>query len=394
VGDTVLMQGTAVDPEGDPIVTYWDFDDGNDTDRDGDPGNDRDGLGPEASHAYPVPGDYNVTFWYSDGETKKFCLDENCTTYQSHWGKQEIPIFVRLNQFPVVALGNHSAVAGQPVLLRVAILDADGDSLLVTWNFGDGTANGTNATVGQRGVPTVFQLFQEHVYTSPSVCAVNASRACPLNLTITAFDGNDTAVVTGFVFVESFNLPPVIRSVAVLRDDENRTAAANSTFLFNSTAVLRLNMTDAEGDPIDIAVDWGDGNVTSARVALVISGNTTSVDVEGAVDECTLNAEDHIVCYFSHVYGDIGDAELVNYTISVTLADGQVYADIDMENETVTSISHVIHDFATVQILHPRLHGLGPWDGWDFGTLAVVLGLPALLVGRTAWRIHKERKEE
>ncbi|HKZ98820.1 MAG TPA: PKD domain-containing protein [Thermoplasmata archaeon] len=388
VGEPVLMQGTATDPEGDPVVTYWDFDVATDSDGDGDPTQDRDAPGPEATHAYDAPGDYNVAFWASDGETKKRCTDDNCSNSITHWRKQEVPITVRLNQLPVIALANHTALVNEPVLLRIAILDADGDSLLVTWDFGDGSANATNQTLE---VGTV-EFFQEHVYTTPSLCPGVPARLCPTNLTVTVFDGTDTVVDVKVVYVESFNLPPVIRSLTVLR--ENRTAAPNSTFLYNTTAVLRLNMTDAEDDPINVTISWGDGDTATARVTLVTVDNTTSVAVEGDADECTLNPEGHIVCYFSHVYGDIGDAELRGYPISVTITDGRVYADIDPVNGTLTTISHTIRDSATVQIQHPRLHGLGPWDGWDFSTLAVVLGLPGFLVGRAAWRIHREREEE
>ena len=383
VGEAVTMRGSATDPEGDPIDpdrdVYWDFDDLADSDGDGDPETDRDAPGFEASHPYPAAGNYTISLWATDGETKKLCIGEDCTS--THWTRTRVPITVRNNLAPLIALVEHAGLADETLLLRAFVHDADGDSLLVTWDFDDGSANATNATVGQRGITTGFEVFQEHVYAKASVCDTNRSRACPYNLTITVSDGTDTTVATSPVFIESFNLPPVVFGVTVFRT--NGTVATDSTFLFNSTAVVRLNFTEPEVDPVNITVEWGDGSVNITRV----TGPTDPA--------CSADALGNTICEFSHVYGDIGeDEELRNYTILVFITDDEEYANIDPPNGTSISIGHTIRTEVDIYILHPRPHGVSPWDWWDYGTLAAVLGIPGILIGRVAWRLRKESREE
>ncbi|MGQ0798013.1 MAG: hypothetical protein ACT4OI_09180, partial [Methanobacteriota archaeon] len=383
VGEAVTMEGSVSDPEGDPIdplrQIYWDFDILVDSDGDGNPETDRDAFGLAASHAYAAVGSYTLSLWATDGETKKFCLDESCTSWITHWTRARVDIVVQENQAPVIVLDAHRGEADRSILLRAAVLDPDGDSLLITWNFGDGTANATNATVGQRGVVLTEEVFQEHVYANASVRRnETATWLFPYNLTVSVSDGSMNVSETRPVYVEAFNFPPVLLPSATFT--ENLTA--NSTFLYNTTAVLRVKMTDPEGDPIDLAIDWGDGNVTTVA----------TLDSE----DCTRDASGQTLCEFTHLYGDIGDVdESRQYTINVTITDNEEYEVFDFVNGTVrTSLRHTVYQDVPVIVVHPRLHGLGPWDVWDFSTLAVVLGLPAFLLGRAAWNIRRERQQE
>lgn len=63
------------DPDGDPLVYIWDFNDDYDSDGDGNPANDRDATGVNVTHRYTTPGQYRVTLTVSDGE-----LSDQATT--------------------------------------------------------------------------------------------------------------------------------------------------------------------------------------------------------------------------------------------------------------------------------------------------------------------------
>lgn len=406
VNETVPMQSIWLDPEGDPLTIYWDFDAAVDTDGDGTANNDRDALGPDASHVYAEMGNYTLTVWATDGVDKRLCLDSDCTTSDDHWTDQEISIVVRANVLPRILIGNQTAVVGEPVSLRVVVFDADGDSLLITWDFGDGSPTVENTTIGTRGVPQTWEVFQVHTYPSASLCPGDAAAFCAgrYNLTVTASDGNDTVNATLPVVVESFDDPPAQPILALYwlnetGGNETLELAEDNQFLYDTVVAVQVNLTlDQERDAMAVTVTWSDGNVTRAAVAL-LDGNVSVIVVDGTDDDgCQVGGEDLIVCFFYHRYGDIGTDDLRDYTILVSVTDNKAYLDYCPDDpacpEGYIIRPHTKSGNLTVSILHPRLHGPGPWDVWDVGTLGVVLGIPAVLLGRAAWRIRRERREE
>lgn len=374
VGEQVPIEGTWTDPEGDPLTFFIDFDDRIDGDGDGKPAMDRDFIGNQTSHAYMVPGNYSVTLWATDGVDKKFCLDRaDCTQNFSHWRSQTIPFNVGPNRRPIVALSNHSAFADEPVVLRVVVFDPDGDSLTVTWNFGDGTETPTNVTTASRESPQTPTLHQSHIYA-------HVGRH---NLTVEVSDGNETINMTREVIVESFNLPPNIIQIQVLR--ANLTSAGNNTFQINETVVLRITLYDPEGDDLEIRVDWADGNVS------VMSVNVT------AGPDCIVDELNRTLCSFtvSHAYGDPEGSGKIKYTINVTVTDDNEYLEWNYTAWKVERIqSHVGSLQAPLFINDPVPVVPDVWDVWDFSTFTVIVGIPIFLVTRWAWRVRKERKEE
>ena len=77
VNEEVLFSANgSYDPDGDPLLYFWDFSDAEDSDGDGDPANDRDATGINVTHRYSSPGQYRVILTVSDGELS----DEASTT--------------------------------------------------------------------------------------------------------------------------------------------------------------------------------------------------------------------------------------------------------------------------------------------------------------------------
>jgi len=378
VNESVVLDANAQDREGDSLVFFWDFDNRTDSDGNGDPTNDRDATTNVASHVYAAEGDYNVTFWASDGENKKLCTspDRLCTTYRSHWAAQTIPILVRVNRAPILGHSNQTALIGAVTTYRIVVLDPDGDSLNVTWAWGDGSANSTNATVGIRGVAETLELFQSHAYDAAGI----------YNLTVIVSDGEGQVQETKEVFVESLNDPPLLTGITVYL--ENWTESTNSTFRAGELVRINVTMWDPEGDSLRLEVAWGDGNVTA-------------LEVTGAGESCTTTGDNRTVCTFSHEYADTGEL-FHNYPIVVTLTDGKVWFQRNVTDVNGTVIvgppiirPHTKNLTVVVIIANPQVRGgLGPWDWIDYTTFSAVLGLPIALAGRWAWRARKERREE
>jgi PKD repeat protein len=98
------------DPDGDPISFSWDFGDG------------ATATGAAASHDYTTSGSYTITLVADDGHGGTVTLQHAVTVNA-----------VPTGDFTVVATGLH-------VDLVATGLDTDGDTLVYTWDFGDGTA--------------------------------------------------------------------------------------------------------------------------------------------------------------------------------------------------------------------------------------------------------------
>ncbi len=303
VGEPVLMVGNVTDPEGSPTTAYWDFDNRTDSTSTGDPTRNRDADGTMATHTYTVPGRYNITLWATDGE-KKLCLDSTCTNYTTHWTKAVVPIEVRNNAAPNLAVDPATGTVDTPTLLHAYVYDSDGDSMTVRWDFGDGTPEATDVTgTSPRGSSQGFSLFQEHIYTWPRSYTV----------TLHVDDGNSTTNLSENIFIESYNLPPVLLAIDVNR--ENGTPAGNNTFVLNELVVISVRVYDDENDTLSLSVDWADGTF-----------DNRTLDPKSA-SECYVDDLSRKVCTvsFAHAYGDIGADEFRGYLVLVSATDNRVY---------------------------------------------------------------------
>ena len=394
LGETVPMEGSSTDPEGDLITYYWDFDGAADSDGDGDPASDRDALGNRTSHAYLVAGDYNATLWATDlmpdGREKVLCADPySCDPAFSHWRRQVVPVRVQPNQAPFVTVDQTYARIDEPVLLDAVILDPDGDTMNVTWIFGDGSANVTTTHNGTRWSPEAIQVLETHVYTA--LGSWNNS----FNLTVRVEDGwGGETEQTVRLFVESLNEAPSLNLtfLRIVNATSGELAyTGNITYAYNETSVLQVNMTDPEGDDLELRVDWGDGNVTVLRLARTDSSlSVTNVSVANVVATCGISEFNETQCTFQHLY----EVPAI-YSVNATLTDHRLYlAVVNRTTDEILIIGHETTRFAsiTLQAL-PVITGQEPWDWWDYGTLALLLGVPAALLGRGAWRARRERRE-
>lgn len=328
VGEEVPMAGNVTDGEGDPITAYWDFDNRTDSTGGGDPTKNRDVTGTTAAHAYSAPGIYNITLWATDGN-KVLCLDANCTTFRMHWQNTTTPIQVRDNLPPFVALSNTTAQLGQPVVLRAAVYDPDGDNMTVRWVFDDMSPDATNVTGSSpRTSPQVFQIFQVHTYASVG----------NHTLTLSVFDGNATVNDSKMVFVQSFNQPPVILAVRVRRADG--TSAGNDTFRINETVIINVVAYDPESDTLNVSIDWGDG----------VSGNRT--EDPRTASNCSLDNLSRNTCSvsFSHAYPSIGSEQFREYPVLVTITDNQVYLQYDATTGVWITLDHTKNQTVTLLI--------------------------------------------
>jgi peptide/nickel transport system substrate-binding protein len=124
-GEIILFEGSAYDPDGDELVFTWDFGDGGTA------------SGASVTHVYAAGGYYLVTMFVDDGHVSHPGGVRPVTTTQL--------VFVLTNSAPIVSVSNFTDVLRKSVYtFEVSASDADGDLLLFTWYWGDGTVSVTS----------------------------------------------------------------------------------------------------------------------------------------------------------------------------------------------------------------------------------------------------------
>ena len=390
VGDPIPMEGFGVDPQGDSIEGYsWDFDS---TSEPGGPGvkgdgiydNDEEDVGNVTAHAYSVPENYTISLWATDGLNKKVCADYNastCVEPKSHWRKGQWTVRVRPNNAPFVALTDQNVSRGGWSFLNATVSDPDGDSLTLTWSFGDGTSGTTNVS-GLR--PPGEPIREGYSDVIASISHDYPREGEFYELTVRVSDGNATDEATARVFVSSQNLPPEPPLLQLRR--ANGTMAGNGTYLPNETVRLEILLTDPENDTLEIHIAWGDGNETLLNVTLP-AGNVTGAP--GA--SCGLNELNQTICYVDHTYSQVG-----NYTVVLNLTDNRKFVILDNVTFQPKEVirHHVLGTITLIVELPTVVESEGPWDWWDYGTFATLIGLPLVLLSRGFVRVYRERREE
>lgn len=353
IGAAVPIAANVSDWEGDPLVYYWDYGDGNVTSS----AAAANGT-VRSTHAYSREGPYNITIWATDGLNKVLCMNQTtCSPSRSHWVNLSQPIEVHPNRAPFVSVTVSSSwnAYGKPTTLTTAVLDQDWDNLTVTWSFGDGTF-ALNRTQGGPAAAKGFALTQVHTYA-----ALGPAPNYTYTVEVWVDDGRGHNVSAETdVFVGSTNLPPtaVVRPLLA-----NNTARANEQF------TLEVNVSDPEGDPVNVTVDFGDGTV-----------QTFYLELEPGVNR-TLRV--------NHAYAGIW-----TYTINVTVTDGLVYL---QQNRTggLVRMNHTCEVSTIIAVSAPRRGaGSDAWTWWDYTALAAVLSLPAVLTVRGIRRRIAERRQE
>jgi PKD repeat protein len=228
-GQAISFDGSSsTDPDGDALTYAWDFGDG------------ATGTGGSPSHAYTTLGSFTVTLVVSDG------------TESSAPATAMVMIS---NQSPVAnAGGPYSAVRGQAIVFNGSdSTDPDGDALTYAWDFGDGTT-GTGSS-------------PSHAYATLG----------SLTVTLVVSDGTDSsALATATVTVS--NQRPVANAGGPYSAVRGQAVVLNGS-----------GSTDADGDALTYAWDFGDGTagtgvspshayttLGSFTVTLVVSDGTES----------------------------------------------------------------------------------------------------------------------
>ena len=220
-GESVFFEGTADDPDGDPVTVLWDFGDG-ESSTDLSPGD----------HTYPDPGIYTVTFTATDDQGLSDPTPDTRT----------ITVETVANQAPEGIItspeGDVTITAGESVFFEGTADDPDGDPVTVLWDFGDGESS-TDLSPG------------DHTYPDPGIYTV----------TFTATDDqglSDPTPDTRTITVETVaNQAP---EGIITSPEGDVTITAGESVFFEGTA------DDPDGDPVTVLWDFGDG-VTSTQLS-------------------------------------------------------------------------------------------------------------------------------
>ncbi len=361
VGQTVPIEASLAEPEGETMTYYWDFGDGQVSEQRTVHNATGQSALVYANHTYASAGPVDITLWATDGTNKSLCLnpDSNCTDTLAHWAHLSLPISVILNRAPVVSLTIWSSpgVYGKEAGFAAAVWDADADNLTVTWNFGDQEYVGAKAWAVNRtaGATDTAQVTQAHNYTHWGYARYNYT----FNVTVWVDDGHGHNVTnTTRIFVGSANQGPVVFASFLT----NATVHANETFALNIT------VRDEEGNTVWINVSFGDNRFWE--------GNVTP---EPAVNY-SLTVE--------HAYRRPG-----NYTINVTVTDRMI--GVWMNNGTMVFLPHNATAPLVIEVYPaPPPPVSTEWTWVDYTTLAAVLAIPVAIGVRSGYRRYQERRED
>jgi PKD repeat protein len=118
-GETIVFAGTASDPDDDPLTITWAFGDG------------ATGSGVAPSHVYTASGTFTAVITADDGRGAHVTASAAVSIADAPPPPNRPPT--------VSAGGPYSGTTGQPIGFAGAASDPDGDPLVLTWNFGDGS---------------------------------------------------------------------------------------------------------------------------------------------------------------------------------------------------------------------------------------------------------------
>ena len=208
VGQPVSFAGTASDPDGDTPAVAWDFGDGST------------GRGMTPTHTYGSSGAFTVTIKAVDRRGGQ----ATATTTVTMANPTPPP-----NGPPSVSAGGpYTGTVGQAINFVATASDPDGDTLSVTWDFGDGTT-------GNGVAPT-------HTYGSSG----------PFTATIKAVDGRgEQATASATVTVANPPLPPNHPPTTSVGGPYVGTVGQAVSFVATAS--------DPDGDTLTFTWDFGDG---------------------------------------------------------------------------------------------------------------------------------------
>jgi len=276
VGDMVTFTVSAVDIDGDPLVFYVEFGDGN-ASANTTAGGSASRQSATVTHVYDTAGTYTVTLWVNDS----YGPASHNVTISTSIDVSEVVV----NQPPTLSLPSAFQVAYNATFtVHPQVSDPDGDTLEVWYNWGDGSP---------LELSTAVDYSASHEYHSLGSKTV----------TVYADDGNGHNVsATVTVTVIEGNQKPTIVSFTKLP----AATATDGSYPPNTTITFTVVVNDYDGDLLRIAIDFGDGEM-----------NATTIDSRPGTDETVT---------ISHEYTVANDTA---YRALVIVSDYQGHADMN-----------------------------------------------------------------
>ncbi len=234
---------SSMDADPDPLRITWIWDDGtvNVTNHSPNPGGQTSSM---VQHTWPSAGTYPVTVWVDD-----------MTPYSGHnvsTTRNAVISEVGVNVAPTSLLIVPPApprYTNTDLLFNTSATDSDGDALAFFIEFGDGSAAGASAAAGVTGAQ--YRDFV-HSYATADTYTITLW----VNDSTGPADHNSTT--TAVVVVSDNSAPTLLLPTSL-------SAAYNKSFVATPTRCF-----DAEGDPLEVWYDWGDGT------AMTRGGNAAS----------------------------------------------------------------------------------------------------------------------
>lgn len=330
-GDIVQIYGNASDVEGEPLTWTFLFSNSTEVFRTEvyhtgltEPG---ETVYQNTSFTFAEPGDYSVTLYLSDLALPEMQTDPLYASHNISVGT--VYISSVLNRVPYVLADitvipqdvHLSELTGYAeAVFRIQANDADGEVLTVTWDFGDGSEQAVNVSLGGTQVYTFTQAHRFY-----------ASGQFKVSLVVT--DGRPGHEVLRYklVNVSSNNSAPEVKDFRVV--------LSNSSYgLPGSVVHFILVLFDLERDPIQVAWDFGDSSPVEWT-------NVTSFDESG-----------YATCTIDHIYSAVG-----RYTVRINFTDG-IYGLLGYHADTWSGL-------VVIAISSPDSARV--WDWWDYTSLGL-----------------------
>jgi len=226
---------------------------------------------------------------------------------------------------PVVS----SETGYEVVNFTIGVADADGDVLIATWDFDDGSPPVVQTSPG--GTDRIYDFLVVRNYTDVGF----------FNVTVNVTDGipGHELSLSAFVQVNSTNRPPTLAL------DYN--ISMGSYALVDEVINFTLVFTDPEWDPIQVIVDFGDNSSKLYFNLTDFVGNNVTLSL-------------------NHSYANVGD-----YVVKIWYTD----------NKTGL-FNHVKLVNITLEIDAPVVIASNPWSWWDYTSLGLICMIPVLIVIR------------
>lgn len=235
------------------------------------------------THVYDHAG--NITYPAGTAFLARMTVTDGFNTVT----KGPLPVYVLGNRPPVFNYSLPSPLIvtrGVPNDLWTNISDPDNDPVLVTWDFGDGSPNGTNTTGPAADGVWVYQNHTWNPYVPPGGDPTITD--IWTNMTLTLDDGKGGVNVTTYEVDIRIprNEPPLVALNGSGKIDLGKLA------FYNASAV------DAEGENLNWTFDYGDGVLevyyTAGEVGVTLWTNVTHLFASAGTYVVTVYVTDRL----------------------------------------------------------------------------------------------------